>query len=104
MCDAEVLEVGDFFDDPGESAWMFDAGLGVPGEAPDVHLVDHHIPGSDDQWLIILPVVFVIRRYDEPAHGRIAVVARLTGPGTVPKAGVRRLGPTGPAAVFRDQS
>jgi hypothetical protein len=57
--DAEILEIGNLFDQPGIGAALRrgDARARMPGEAADMHLVDDRVRERPSQGRIVLPVV-----------------------------------------------
>ena len=83
MGDAEVLEIGDLFDQGSVGSRVGDPGGWVAGEAGQVHLVDHRLVERRMEPVVTLPVVVVP---DHPgAHGGAQVVAGPAGTLPVPK-------------------
>ena len=79
-CDAQILQIGDFLDQPLIRAAQFgrDAGTRMLGEAADVQFVDHGAGVGRVERLIVLPIVGG-GIDDDGFHGRGAVVLAETG-------------------------
>ena len=78
--DAELLEIGDLFDQPGirASVRLIDARTRVSREAAHVHLVDNCARRRLAQWRVSLPIV-CLRIDDHAFHCRGRIVAWLAG-------------------------
>ena len=67
---AQLLQIGNLLDEPGECAGMRHARRGMPGEAAHVHLVDDAVDQRNVERLIVLPVEMVLH------HQAVAVGTR----------------------------